>query len=276
MAGWIWNFLLLGIGVGVLVIKVRRNRERRRLYTAPFPEAWCELLKKDWPLYVRIPEAHRKTLHGYIQIFIAEKNFEGCGGLELTDEMKVLVAAQACLILCGSHHPVYPKLKSVLLYPHTFVAGGKGIFGSQFEEPSARLGESWQTGTVILSWNSVKGGAQNIQDGHNVSLHEFAHQLDQEDGLADGAPHLSSLSAARTWASVFQHEFKDFLNDLDKGRKTVIDDYGATNGAEFFATATEAFFEKPDQLLRKRPELYAELKKYYQLDPATWNEPARF
>jgi Mlc titration factor MtfA (ptsG expression regulator) len=189
----------------------------------------------------------------------------------MTEEIRVMVAAQACLLLAGrDSKKVYPRLKSVLVYPHTYVAGGKGIFGGKLRERSARLGESWQTGTVILSWHSVQGGARNIQDGHNVTLHEFAHQLDQEDGAADGAPLLANRMATRTWAGCFQKEYRDFLKQLEKGRRTVIDDYGATNGAEFFSTATEAFFEKSKQLADKRPELYAELHSYYQLDPKEW------
>lgn len=238
--------------------------------TTPFPETWNRFLQNGWPIYGKLPSDLKKRLQGYTQIFLEEKNFEGCGGLEITDEIKVIISAQACLLLAGRDAKVYPRLKSILVYPHTYVAGGKGIFGGKLQEKSVRLGESWQTGTVILSWHSVRGGARNVQDGHNVTFHEFAHQLDQEDGTADGAPALSTLSATRTWAGCFQHEFKDFLHHLEKGRKTVIDDYGATNGAEFFATATEAFFEKPRPLATRRPELFKQLTSYYQLDPLSW------
>ncbi|WFB36590.1 zinc-dependent peptidase [Kiritimatiellota bacterium B12222] len=247
-----------------------RQKKRKALLSSPFPEGWEQLLKERWPVYETLPDEVKKRLGGYTRIFVAEKNFEGCGGLEMTEEIKVVIAAQACLLLAGRElKKVYPALKSVLVYPHTFVAGGKGIFGGKYDEPSARLGESWQTGTVILSWHSVEGGARNIEDGHNVTLHEFAHQLDQADGVADGAPDLHG-SAAKTWAHCFQQEFKDFLDQLDHGKRTVIDDYGATNGAEFFATATEAFFEKSAQLADKRPELYVALKDYYGLDPEQW------
>jgi Mlc titration factor MtfA (ptsG expression regulator) len=204
-------------------------------------------------------------------LFVNEKAFEGCGGLEVTGEMKRLVAAQACLLLAGRDPDrVYPGLRSILIYPHTYVTGGKGIFGGQWDERSARLGESWQTGTVILSWHSVQGGAGNMFDGHNVTLHEFTHQLDQADGRADGAPEQDSPGMARTWASCFQKEYRDFMKQLEKGRRTVIDRYGATNGAEFFSTATEAFFEKPEQLHRERPELYEELQRYFRLNPKAW------
>jgi len=261
--------LLAGVGI-IIVLNIRSRKKRQTLISSPFPETWDIILQQRWPEYAEMPAEVKNRLQGYTQLFVNEKNFEGCGGLEMTEEIQVTVAAQACVLLAGREMKnVYPKLKSVLVYPHTFVAGGKGIFGGRHDEPSARLGESWQTGTVILSWHSVKGGARNIQDGHNVTLHEFAHQLDQEDGVADGAPNLHG-TAARTWAGCFQDEFNDFLNQLEKGKRTVIDEYGATNGAEFFATATEAFFEKPQQLSKKRPELYEELKSYYHLDPAKW------
>ena len=261
-----------GICGGLFVFLKTRSR-RRALKARPFPDAWAAELKNAWPLYSRLPEKVLSPLHGLIHVFLDEKSFEGCGGLELTDAMKRLVAAQACLLLAGRNPDrVYPRLKSVLLYPHTYVAGGKGIFGGRHEDRSVRLGESWQTGTVILSWHSVKGGALNIQDGHNVTLHEFTHQLDQADGRADGAPVLDSLPAARTWAACFQKEYRQFLKQLEKGRRTVIDEYGATNGAEFFSTATEAFIEKPRQLQRERPELYEELTSYFQLDPLVWTD----
>ncbi len=268
MTVFICMLLIGSAGYGWYFIK--RKKRRETLLASPFPETWDQILLKGWPVYTTLPDEVKKRLQGYTRVFVEEKNFEGCGGLEMTEEIKVTVAAQACLLLAGREmKKVYSNLKSVLVYPHTFVAGGKGIFGGKYDEPSARLGESWQTGTVILSWHSVQGGAQNIFDGHNVTLHEFAHQLDQEDGVGDGAPNLHGKTA-RTWAGCFQHEFKDFLAQIEKGKRTVIDDYGATNGAEFFATATEAFFEKPKQLQEKRPELYHELKTYYQMDPNGW------
>lgn len=251
--------------------RLQQTRRRRQVWMqAVFPEAWDRILKEGWPVYDRLPPEVKKRLQGYTRIFVEEKNFEGCGGQEMTEEIRVTVAAQACLLLAGRETAVYPRLKSVLVYPHTYVAGGKGIFGGKLEERSVRLGESWQTGTVILSWHSVRGGARNIEDGHNVTLHEFAHQLDQEDGVADGAPHIAGRMATRTWAGCFQKEYREFLSQLEMGERTVIDEYGATNGAEFFSTATEAFFEKPEQLFRERPALYVELQSYYRLNPREW------
>jgi Mlc titration factor MtfA (ptsG expression regulator) len=135
-----------------------------------------------------------------------------------------------------------------------------------------RLGESWETGTIVLSWDSVEQGAHDIRDGHNVTFHEFAHQLDHEDGPTDGAPGLGSRAAYRSWARVFSENYSDFLELTERGRKTVLDAYGATNPAEFFAVTTETFFEKPVQLSEDRPDLYQELMAYYKVDPREWYE----
>ena len=135
---------------------------------------------------------------------------------------------------------------------------------------SIRLGESWMSGSVVLSWESVKQGSRNEEDGLNVVIHEFAHQLDQFNGVADGLPVLKDRKDYPEWASVMRASFKALLERVAKGRKTVLDDYGATNPAEFFAVATETFFEKPRQLEDKHPELYGQLKRFYGLDPLHW------
>lgn len=237
--------------------KLKKER-RRKLYNTPPPDQWFQTLEKTLPMVGKLSAEHGKQLTGLMQIFLAEKKFEGCGGLELTEEMKITVAAQACMLLLGREIEVYPKLKTILLYPHTYTDG-----------ETARLGESWNIGVVVLSWNSVVGGARNFQDGHNVTFHEFAHQLDQEDGAADGVPILGE-NAYQTWARVFSFEFEDLVEKTEHGKKDVMDDYGATNPAEFFAVATETFFEKPRQMKNKHPELFTKLRGYYKVDPTEW------
>ncbi len=263
--------VVITVPVVLLVVVMNRRARRRRLMLAPFPDAWSEILNRNLPPYTQLPPELKAQLHGYMNIFLAEKNFEGCGGQEISDEVRVTIAAQACLLLIGRRSTCYPKLRSVLVYPHTYVAGGKSGLGGAGEPPSVRLGESWQSGAVVLSWNSVKGGAANFDDGLNVTLHEFAHQLDQEDGAADGTPILENLSSYRSWAHSLSGEYRSFLKRVKSRRKTVLDKYGATNPAEFFAVASETFFEKPEQLLRKRPDLYKELQHYYKVDPLDWS-----
>ncbi len=241
---------------------------------AVFHDEWIEMLKANLPLYARLPEPLRQTLHERIARFVATIRFEGCNDLELTEEMILTVAAQACLLVIHREGDPYPELRVVYLYPTTFSSVQKQVdaAGVVTEGTVHRLGESWGTGTVVLAWDSVEQGARNVFDAENVTFHEFAHQLDHENGATDGAPDLPSRQAYQSWSRVFQANYADFLDQLESGRKTLLDAYGATNPAEFFAVATETFFEKPRQLADRRPELYQELMGYYGLDPREWFE----
>ena len=136
------------------------------------------------------------------------------------------------------------------------------------EGEMARLGEAWKDGVVVLSWDDVRRGASDLHDGQNVVLHEFAHQLDQQDGSADGAPILEHRSQYLTWARVLRHDFEQLRSDTEQGRSDVLDAYGATSPAEFFAVATECFFEKPLALRARHPLLYEQLQSFYRQDPA--------
>ena len=239
-----------------------------------FLEEWLALIQKNVPLVARLPEELRLRLQERIAQFIATTRFEGCAGLELTEDMILTVAAQACLlVLCREGKP-YPKLKVVYLYPGTFSSVQRRVdaMGIVTEGEVHRLGESWETGSIVLAWDSVAQGARNALDAANVTFHEFAHQLDHEDGATDGAPGLPNSAAYRSWARVFQENYDEFLQQTEAGKETVLDAYGATSPPEFFAVATETFFEKPAQLFRREPGLYAELMKYYRLDPRQWFE----
>jgi MtfA peptidase len=237
-----------------------------------FRPEWIGMLERNVPLYPRLPQPLRVRLHERIGRFVATIRFEGCGGLELTEEMILTVAAQACLLVIHREGKPYPGLKVVYLYPSTFSSVQKRVdsIGVVTEGEVHRLGESWEMGTIVLSWDSVAQGARDIADAENVTFHEFAHQLDHEDGATDGAPGLPNGAAYRSWARVFGENYADFLEMTERGKKTVLDSYAATNPAEFFAVATEAFFEKPQQLQEKRPELYEEIMRYYGLDPREW------
>ncbi len=266
----LWLGILLIAGLAALLRWANKAKQKAR-FNIPPPEQWIRTLETTFPTVGKLSSTQQHQLFGYMQLFLAEKEFEGCGGLELTEEMKVTVAAQACTLLIGRKTSFYPKLKTIILYPHTYSGGQKGLFGGDNGE-STRLGESWDCGVVVLAWNSVLGGARNMEDGHNVTFHEFAHQLDQEDGAADGAPILQERSAYSAWARVFNREYNELVNKTNRGKKSTMDRYGATNPAEFFAVATETFFEKPYQLKTKHPELYEELREYYRIDPLKWLE----
>ncbi|MBW2513414.1 MAG: zinc-dependent peptidase [Deltaproteobacteria bacterium] len=265
-------FILVGFSVWAwfFINAFRRKQKRGMLLSTPFPTEWDAILKKNLPPYGNLPPDLLRQLQDATRIFMAEKSFEGCGGLTLTDEIKVTIAAQACMLLLNREMEYYPRLYSILVYPSTYVAGTRPTIKGQPDETSVRLGESWHTGAVVLAWDSVKHGAANFTDGHNVTMHEFAHQLDQHYSAADGAPVLASRSAYSAWAQVFSKEYELLRRETAKGRKSVMDAYGATNPAEFFAVATETFFEKPVQLKKKHPELYEELYGFYKVNPVEW------
>lgn len=262
--------------VGLAVIfpvgrRLRRRARRKRLLATPLPAEWEQIVQKNVPLYRRLPEALKKQLGGLVNVFIDEKRFEGCGGLEITDEIRVTIAAQACMLLLNRNATCFRKLRTILVYPHTYAARMVSSDGTvTIEGRDVRLGESWQNGPVVLAWDSITGGTSNTADAQNVVLHEFAHQLDQEDGAADGAPILEHRSSYIAWARVLSEEYEALQTKKKERSRSIMSKYGATNPAEFFAVATETFFEKANQMKEKHPGLYDELRDYYKLDPVEW------
>jgi Mlc titration factor MtfA (ptsG expression regulator) len=252
-----------------------KRRRRAAILRQPFPAAWRASIEKNVPYVARLPPEDRQALEGHVQIFVAEKNFEGCGGLQLTDEVRVTIAAQACILLLHRETDDYPQLVSILVYPTTYlVTGGRRTpEGLIAEGPQARLGESWARDVVVLAWDSVLSGAADIHDGHNVVLHEFSHQLDQENVGSTGVPVLPRRSMYVAWARVLGHDFDQLVREVGHHHRTLIDRYGATNPAEFFAVVTETFFEKPRPLRSKHPDLYLQLKEFYRQDPAALDHP---
>jgi len=258
---------------------MRTAKRRQELRSAPFPADWKRVLEVSFPAYRLLPDADQRELEGHIQVFLAEKRFEGCGGLELTEEMKVCIAAQACLLLLHRDTDYYPGLRSILVYPSTYFVRATRHVGSgvMHEHDDSRLGEAWDFGAVVLAWDGVHHGTLNPNDGRNLVFHEFAHQLDFEDGVADGAPALAQdefwlkrRSRYAAWARVLKREYEELQSRVEAGERTLLDEYGATDPAEFFAVATETFFERPVALKAKHPALYDELKKFYRQDPCLW------
>lgn len=251
--------------------RYRRKIRRRRLVHAPFPAEWLTILKDNVPLYNRLPEDLREKLRGHIQVFIDEKRFTGCGGLAVDDEMKVTIAASACILLLGRKTRYYPSFTSIFVYPTAYLAQSKRMSsGVESVIDETRLGESWHRGPMVLAWDAVRRGAYDIKDGHNVVFHEFAHKLDGQSGAMDGTPLLGEGSRYKVWAKTMGREYKALIRKVQHHEKSVMDAYGASQPPEFFAVLTETFFEKPKQLKRKHPELYEEVKTYYRLDPAEW------
>lgn len=272
--------VLLSPVVGFLVYSLvsrlhqfRKNKRRAALRATPLPAAWRQWLRNDFPLYQKLPQALQRELDGHIQVFISEKVFVGRNGFEVTDEARVLIAAQACLLILNNPGDYYPGFETLLVYPQTYVARVTRRDGLVHTDTvDTRAGESWHRGPVILAWNEVLQGARNSHDGHNVVMHEFAHKLDEENSRLDGLPILPRRSQYPAWAAVLSEEYEKLRGHRDD----VIDSYGATSAAEFFAVVTEAFFENPEQLKLKHPDLYRQFQLYYQLDPTSWqNEKSR-
>jgi len=245
-----------------------RWRRRPTLSADPIPDHWREIVSRRVPVAGRLTDAERVKLLRLVQVFLREKIIEGCDGLDVTEEMKVIIAAQACVLLLNLDAGCYPGLRTVLVYPGTYRPRRPSWFKYDLGSTEALVGESWRHGVVILSWDSVASQAADGVDGRNVTLHEFAHQLDQQDGAADGMPVLRTPTTLRNWAAVIGRHYDDLVADAEQGRFTVLDYYGATNKAEFFAVATETFFERPLQLRERQPELYELLREFYGQDPA--------
>jgi MtfA peptidase len=251
-----------------------KQRRRQRLWAQPFPKDWQRTIERNVPLFRRLSVKDQGELLDHIHVFLAEKRFEGCGGLELTDEMRVTIAAQACLLLLHRKTDYFPRLFTILVYPSTYMVDEKRpVEGLVWEEGRMpRLGETGRRmGTLVLAWDATKHGAADPSDGQNLVLHEFAHQLDYENYVADGAPVLATRQQQLSWREVMRTEFASLQAADETGIPTLLDTYGATNPAEFFAVSTEAFFERPCALRAHHPKLYAELLGYFQQDPVEFS-----
>ena len=228
---------------------------------APYRDEWTVYLLRNVPLYPRLSEAEQARLRDDLRVFVAEKNWEGCGGLVLTDEIKVTIAANACLLLLGLEPDCFRRVRSVLVYPTEFRVP---------EYQGGRLGEAWYRGPVVLTWDTVVPGGRHYLEGRNVVLHEFAHQLDYLDGEINGTPPLRDAEQAERWRGVMTAEYDKLVKDCTRGKATLLDEYATKNPAEFFAVATECFFEQPVRTRRRHPLLYDLLRDYYGIDPVRW------
>jgi Mlc titration factor MtfA (ptsG expression regulator) len=272
--GPLW--LLLGLGTLLIAWFVGQPRVadwlRTRRQAEPFPAAWRRILRHRVPLMQRMPVDLQLQLKKHIQVFLAEKDFVGCQGQAITDDVRVTIAAQACLLLLNRPTDYFPRLRQILVYPSAFTVAHDEVddAGVVHQRHDARVGESWDQGQVILSWDDVRRGAAVAHDGWNVVIHEFAHQLDAEKGRTNGAPELHSARQYKQWSQVMQRHFDALQAAVDRGEHTFLDPYAASAPAEFFAVLSESFFEQPVGLKQAHPELYAELKAFYKVDPAQW------
>lgn len=255
----------------------KRRRARAARLSRSFDAAEEAVLDRDFPRWRDLPSGLRQRHAGVTRVLMEEKNFEACGGLpEVTPEMRLLISAQAALTLIGRGDSAFlPRLRSILVYPGAFRDPGRRRFGIHDEQRGTLYGESWETGSVVLSWDNVVAGGRGRDDGMNVVLHEFTHQLDQENGLADGVPRLGSDAHYARWREVMNRHYEQLVEDSkSRDPEPLLDPYGATHPCEFFAVATESFFEDSLDLEEEHPELYDELSAYYGLDPARWAPPS--
>jgi len=252
-----------------MVFSWLKNRRREKLLADPFPEAWLPVLENNVPQYRRLPPDDQRQLCDLVRLMIAEKNWEGCGGLVLTDEIKVTIAGLACLLILHRDLDDY-GLFSILVYPSAYMAAESEFPLLAPREVGAREGESWSGGALVLNWAEITENLQE-QQGQNLVLHEFAHQLDYSDREANGVPQVECGQFSR-WQQVIADEYRQLVAAAREGRPTLLDHYGASNEAEFFAVATECFFERPQEMWQQHETLYQLLSDYYRQDPATWRQ----
>lgn len=251
-----------------MIFRWFRNRRRKKILAEPWPESWDLHLQRNVRLTWEMNQQQVQSLQHRIRIFVAEKDWEGCDGLEITDEVRVTIAAQACLMLIGVNDWYFDNVRTILVYPKAFTREtSDGVNEGQHQH---RAGEAWQGGPIVLSWKDSLRGGRNEDDGQNVVIHEFAHALDGIDGEMGGTVMFDDDESTSAWSRVVDEEFATLCHARDTGRRTLLDHYGATNRAEFFAVATETFFEQPRELADEHAELYSLLKKYFRLDPVPW------
>lgn len=253
-----------------MILSWLRERRRRKFLAAPFPTAWLPYLERNVAHYRHLAPDEQARLRDNLRVFIAEKHWEGCAGLELTEEMQVTIAAQACLLALGLEGDPYRNVLSILVYPTGYVVpketrfGGLSISGGE----DRRLGEAHYRGPVILSWADVRRDSRHPGRGRNLVWHEFAHQLDMLDADINGTSPLSDAQLRRRWNEIMTAEYEALVSASEEEHETLLDPYGAKDEAEFFAIVTECFFDRPWDLQIEHPQLYDLLREYYRQDPA--------
>jgi len=240
------------------VFGIFRALRRRRLRKRPVPDEWLGYLDDNVPFFAKLDDEQRSRFLSDLKIFVWEKYFFGANGFEITDETKVVISAAAVRLTLNLGISYYNRLTEIIVYPSHY---------THKHQDGVVFGEAHAWGTVVLSWEAVIQGLKNPYDGHDTATHEFAHVLDRSDGTFDGTPELRSGGHYRPWAKVMSHHFLKLQKHAKKQRK-VLRMYGATNEAEFFAVATESFFEKPQQMRERTPDLYEEMRRFYGVDPA--------
>ncbi|MEX2573075.1 MAG: M90 family metallopeptidase [Balneolaceae bacterium] len=237
-----------------------------------FPEPWLRLLNSRVPYYSFLDSSLKEKLKIHMPVILDEKIFEGCGGLEMTEEKRVVIAAYATVLILGDPAGYYPDLHAILVYPGDYVAPVReeDEWGIVTEGTEARSGESWHSGSLVLSWRDIQRDIQHPFNGRNLIFHEFAHQLDEKYGLTAGIDESGNARTSTEWNELLAKNYRILRSSAAAGRKSILDPYGATHPAEFFAVATECFFENAHQMKQRMPELYEMFRGFYYMDPAAY------
>jgi Mlc titration factor MtfA (ptsG expression regulator) len=245
-----------------------KNRRRRKILAEPFPEVWLTVLCEQVGHYQVLDEAEQRKLRDAVQIMLAEKEWEGCRGFVLTEAHRVVIAGFAAVLILGFDEFYFDNVSNILVRPNEFVQPRERILAGEatIVEEDDVLGQATRTGAVVLSWQEVVAN----EFGQNIVFHEFAHQLDMLNGAMDGTPNLPTNELAARWAELMHVEFRRLRRAERKGKGTLLDPYGATDPAEFFAVTTECFFDAPQAMAAEYPQLYALFRDYYRQDPAAW------
>ncbi len=244
-----------------------KKRRRKKILAQPSSQQFLETLDLAVLARRNLSGPQIEKLIDLTKVFVAEKQWEPSKGFAITEEMKIFIAAQACLMILSTVDYYFDGVQTVVVFPHAFPR--KSFDGLVMDETGHHSGEAWKGGPIILSWRDTYEGA-NFVNGHNVVIHEFAHHIDGLDGEMGGSPPFDNSTDAKRWHEILKVSFEDLWEAAEEGTPTLINHYGATNHQEFFAVVTETFFELPHQLRKQHPELFQLLVKFYKLDPTNW------
>lgn len=248
-----------------------KDRRRKKLLASSFPERWEGYLRTNVRHYSHLSPAGQERMRDVVQVMTAEKHWSGGRGLDINDEIKVTISAHAALLTLGLKKPYYfDYVQSIIVHPGAYVQAPQFQTHLVVHEQRPVLGEAWYRGPIVLSWQHVLDAGRDAGDGENVVLHEFAHHIDGLDGHMEGKPPLASRRQEQTWYRVTEAEYTRLVGKAERGEVTLLDHYGATNRAEFFAVATECFFERPTAMRERHAELYEVLSDFFCQDPAEW------
>ena len=249
-----------------------RRQRRKRILAESFPQTWHDIIASNVRHVARLPLQRQKHLQDFVQVFVAEKNWEGCNGFSVTEEVKVTIAAQASLLVPDDSKHFFDNVLSVLIYPDTYISKDRdtNADGVVTESETAMLGQAVWRGPVVLSWDDVLAGGRGQTRGENLVLHEFVHQLDMMNGrFVDGIPPLESKVQLDRWLAVVKPEFQAHQRNCRRRTPTVFNCYGAQNEAEFFSVTVECFFENPVPMQLHHPQIYGLYSDYFQICPVS-------